>query len=159
MLSLNESLKAENSIRLQLVAATWQEAIMLAVEPLITSGAVEQRYADAIIESTIKSGPYYILCPGMAMPHARPEDGVQRNAFSLITLKEPVIFAGGQEVSVLVSLAATSSEIHLGKAIPQIIALFEITNIFEQLSKSRTEEDIYALIEQTKQSKYLTAFK
>lgn len=48
--------------------------------------------------------------PGMAMPHARPEAGVQRDAFSLITLTHPVKFQDGKEVSVLLALAATSSK-------------------------------------------------
>ena len=41
--------------------------------------------------------------PGMAMPHARPEAGVQRDAFSLITLTHPVKFQDGKEVSVLLA--------------------------------------------------------
>lgn len=159
MLDLKQSLIVEDSVRLQAEAKTWEEAIQVAVAPLEISGAVEKRYAKAIIDSTNQSGPYYILCPGMAMPHARPEDGVQRNAFSLVTLKEPVKFSDGKDVSILVTLAATSAEIHLSKAIPQIIALFELDDIFERLSKIRTKEEIYDLIDETKGSKYLAGFK
>ena len=86
-MNLKQALIENNSIRLGLEAADWKEAVKLTVEPLIESGAILPEYYDAIIESTEEYGPYYILMPGMAMPHARPEAGVQRDAFSLITLQ------------------------------------------------------------------------
>ena len=154
-MNLKQVLTDNKSIRLGLSAATWQEAVKLAVEPLIESGAVQPQYYDAIVESTEEYGPYYILMPGMAMPHARPEAGVNRDAFSLITLTEPVTFSDGKEVSILLSLAATSSKIHTSVAIPQIIALFELENSIERLKACQSEEEVLALIEESKDSPYL----
>lgn len=147
-----------NSIRLGLTAKDWQEAVKLSVDPLIESGAVLPEYYDAIIASTKEHGPYYILTPGMAMPHARPEAGVQRDAFSLITLTEPVTFTDGKEVSVLLTLAATSSAIHASVAIPQIIALFELDNAIDRLLACKTPEDVLALVDEFKNSPYLEGF-
>ena len=147
-----------NSIRLGLTAKDWQEAVKLSVDPLIESGAVLPEYYDAIIASTKEHGPYYILTPGMAMPHARPEAGVQRDAFSLITLTEPVTFTEGKEVSVLLTLAATSSAIHASVAIPQIIALFELDNAIDRLLACKTPEDVLALVDESKNSPYLEGF-
>lgn len=154
-MNLKQVLTDNKSIRLGLSAATWQEAVKLAVEPLIESGAVQPQYYDAIVESTEEYGPYYILMPGMAMPHARPEAGVNRDAFSLITLTEPVTFSDGKEVSVLLSLAATSSKIHTSVAIPQIIALFELENSIERIKACKSDEEVLALIEESKDSPYL----
>lgn len=154
-MNLKQALTDNKSIRLGLSAETWQEAVKLSVEPLIESGAVQPQYYDAIVESTEEYGPYYILMPGMAMPHARPEAGVNRDAFSLITLTEPVTFSDGKEVSILLSLAATSSKIHTSVAIPQIIALFELENSIERLKASQSEEEVLALIEESKDSPYL----
>ena len=147
-----------NSIRLGLTAKDWQEAVKLSVDPLIESGAVLPEYYDAIIASTKEHGPYYILTPGMAMLHARPEAGVQRDAFSLITLTEPVTFTDGKEVSVLLTLAATSSAIHASVAIPQIIALFELDNAIDRLLACKTPEDVLALVDESKNSPYLEGF-
>ena len=147
-----------NSIRLGLTAKDWQEAVKLSVDPLIESGAVLPEYYDAIIASTKEHGPYYILTPGMAMPHASPEAGVQRDAFSLITLTEPVTFTDGKEVSVLLTLAATSSAIHASVAIPQIIALFELDNAIDRLLACKTPEDVLALVDESKNSPYLEGF-
>ncbi len=48
------------------------------------------------------------------MPHARPEDGVNRTAFALVTLTEPVYFEGEDEpVDVMVTLAGSSSDEHM----------------------------------------------
>ncbi|MBF0849075.1 arginine--tRNA ligase, partial [Streptococcus danieliae] len=82
-----------------------------------SSYAVTREYYEAILESTEEYGPYYILMPGMAMPHAKAGVGVNRDSFSLITLDEPVAFSDGKEVSVLVTLAATSADIHTSVAI------------------------------------------
>lgn len=154
-MNLTQALTENNSIRLGLSADTWQEAVRLSIDPLIDSGAVKEEYYHAIIESTEEYGPYYILMPGMAMPHARPEAGVNRDSFSLITLTEPVTFSDGKEVQVLLALAATSSEIHTSVAIPQIIALFELENSIERLSNCQSPEEVLAMIDESKNSPYL----
>ena len=154
-MNLKQALIDNDSIRLGVTASDWKEAVKLAVEPLVESGAVKAEYYDAIIASTAQYGPYYILMPGMAMPHARPEAGVQRDAFSLITLTHPVKFQDGKEVSVLLALAATSSKIHTSVAIPQIIALFELENSVERLQSCQTKEEVLAMIDESKDSPYL----
>lgn len=153
-LNLKSALNENDSIRLNQDADTWEQAVYQCIDPLIKSGAVEKKYYDAIIASTEKYGPYYILMPGMAMPHARPENGVKKNAFSLITLKKPVTFSDGKTVSVLVGLAAMSSDIHTGLAIPQIVAVFELDNIIKKMTDAKTKQDILSLIDQANISKY-----
>lgn len=155
MLSLKQSLIENQSIKLGESAQTWQEAIAVAAAPLIASGAVEGDYPTAIIASTEKFGPYYILMPGMAMPHARPEDGVKRDAFSLVVLKSPVVFSDGKEVSVLITLAATSSDIHTGIAIPQIVAVFELPNIIQRLEQASAVNEVLSIIDEADMSAYL----
>lgn len=155
MLSLKNSLIENNSIRLNQRAQNWQEAIKIATAPLVDSHAVEEKYSDAIIASTLHYGPYYILMPGLAMPHARPSDGVNQDAFSLVVLKEPVVFSDGKEISILITLAATSSAIHTSIAIPQIIAVFELPNIVERLLKVETSEEVLELIDEADFSQYI----
>lgn len=157
-MNLKQALIENNSIRLGLNATTWQEAVKLSIDPLIESGAVLPEYYDAVIASTEEYGPYYILMPGMAMPHARPEAGVQRDSFSLVTLTEPVTFSDGKEVSVLIALAATSSQIHASVAIPQVVALLEIENAVSRLEQATTAEEVLAMINETKDSPYLAGF-
>lgn len=154
-MNLTKAFKENNSIRLGLMATDWKEAVKLAVQPLVESGAVEEKYYDAIIESTEEYGPYYILMPGMAMPHARPEAGVNRDSFALVTLVDPVNFPDGTNVSVLLTLAATSSAIHTSVAIPQIIALFELENSIERLVNCQSAEEVLTMVDESKDSPYL----
>ncbi|WP_105979634.1 PTS sugar transporter subunit IIA [Staphylococcus simulans] len=148
-------LKNENSILLNQEADNWESAIAVSCEPLVKSGAIESRYIDSIIASTHKYGPYYLLMDGMAMPHSRPEDGVNRNAFSLVTFKSPISFPDGKEAQVFVVLAAISSEIHTSVAIPQIVSIFDTENIIERLVSCKSKKEIYDIISKIDLNQYL----
>ena len=146
-MTLLDSLKENNSVILKKEAETWEEAIKVCMQPLLDKGTIEQEYVDAIIERTKELGPFYILAPGLAMPHERPEKGVNKDCFSFVTLKEPVTFPDGQEVDILIGLAATSTDIHNGEAIPQIVTLFDDEDAFDQIRAAQTNEDIYKIME------------
>ena len=146
-MTLLDSLKENNSIILKKEAETWEEAIKVCMQPLLDKGTIEQEYVDAIIERTKELGPFYILAPGLAMPHERPEKGVNKDCFSFVTLKEPVTFPDGQEADILIGLAATSTDIHNGEAIPQIVTLFDDEDAFDKIRAAQTNEDIYKIME------------
>lgn len=146
-MTLLDSLKENNSVILKKEAKTWEEAIKVCMQPLLDKGTIEQEYVDAIIERTKELGPFYILAPGLAMPHERPEKGVNKDCFSFVTLKEPVTFPDGQEVDILIGLAATSTDIHNGEAIPQIVTLFDDEDAFDKIRAAQTNEDIYKIME------------
>ncbi len=145
-MNLIDSLRENNSVAVKQVAGTWEEAVRACMNPLLENNAVEQSYVDAIISRTKELGPFYILAPGLAMPHERPEMGVNRNSFSFVTLKEPVVFPDGQEVDILIGLAAVNSDVHNGEAIPQIVMLFEDEDVFEKIRAAEVPEDIYKII-------------
>ena len=113
---------------------------------IIEAGSVEKRYLDAIIEKTHELGPFYILAPGLAMPHDRPESGVIKDSFSFVTLKNEVTFPDGQKVDILVGLAATSADIHNSEAIPQIVELFDDEESFEKIRNAESVEELIAII-------------
>ncbi len=152
-MSFKESLIKNNSIRLQASAADWREAVELGTSMLIKSGAIEQSYHDAIISSVEAHGPYIVIAPHFAMPHARPEDGVNHTAFALVTLSTPVFFEGEPvPVDVLVTLAGSSSDEH-------IQGLTEVTQVLDdpdsetginldKLRECLTKEDVYRVIDE-----------
>ncbi|MWN90594.1 PTS ascorbate-specific transporter subunit IIA [Gilliamella sp. Pra-s65] len=152
-MALKESLIENNSILLKAEASNWQEAVKLGTDMLVVSKAIEPSYYDAIIRCVKTMGPYIIIAPNFAMPHARPEDGVNRTAFALVTLKNPVYFDGEDEpVDVLVTLAGSTSDQHME-------GLMEVTQILDdensetgvdldKLRRCNTKEDVYAVIDQ-----------
>ncbi|WP_109077676.1 PTS sugar transporter subunit IIA [Aggregatibacter kilianii] len=120
---LKESLIENNSIKLNQTASTWEEAIKIGTDLLVASGAIEPRYYDHIVDNIKKLGPYIVLAPGLAMPHARPEEGVIKTAFGLTTLTAPVDL-NGESISVLLTLAGSDSNSHME-------GIMEITQIFD----------------------------
>lgn len=101
--------------RIQVVdeAADWKQAIRMAIQPLVEDGYAESRYISAIYDSVKKNGDYFILAPGFALPHTRPEEGCLKTGLSLVKLKKPVTFSGGEEVRVLVGLCAADASEHI----------------------------------------------
>ena len=138
-MTLKQALLENDSVSLRQSAKTWQEAIEICMRPLVKSGAVKREYVDAIIERTKELGPFYVLAPGLAMPHERPEKGV--------TLEEPVVFDDGQEVDILIGLAAENADVHNGEAIPQIVMLFDDEDVFDKIRAAEKPEDIYKIID------------
>jgi PTS system ascorbate-specific IIA component len=55
---------------------------------------IEPEYVTAIVEQHHTLGPYYVLA-GLAMPHARPEEGAKGLGLSLLKLKQGVSFGAG----------------------------------------------------------------
>ncbi|UUM19549.1 MULTISPECIES: PTS sugar transporter subunit IIA [unclassified Mycoplasma] len=146
-INLVEILKKYDTVNVQLKAKDWKEAVKHSVQPLIDKGLVESRYYDAVVENTIKYGPYYIVADYFAMPHAQSEAGVLKNSFSLVTLSEPVYFENDERpVKLLVALAATSAEVHTSEALPQIVKIFGDPANVEAIIKATSKEQVVELI-------------
>ncbi|EGQ7789819.1 PTS sugar transporter subunit IIA [Vibrio cholerae] len=134
-------------IRIYPNAADWKDAVQKSCQALIDNGAVEPRYVDAIFRSHEELGPYYVVGPSMAMPHARPEDGVNRLSLAITVIQQGVHFdsEGNDPVKMLVTLAATDSESHVG-AIAQLAELFMNEEHVDQICNAQTIEDVLAVI-------------
>lgn len=151
-MNLKQSLIDNNSIKLHQTASNWEEAIKIGTDMLVASGAIEPRYYDNIISKIKEMGPYIILAPGLAMPHARPEEGVIKTAFALVTLKEPIYFEGEDDpVDVLLTLAGSDSDQHMQ-------GLMEITQVLDdpdsdtgvdldKVRRCQSAQDVYAVID------------
>ncbi|PSV09658.1 PTS sugar transporter subunit IIA [Photobacterium leiognathi] len=152
-MAFKQSLIENNSIALQASATTWEQAIKIGTDMLIASGAIQPSYHDAIIQSVKTLGPYIVIAPQLALPHARPENGVNRTAFALVTLQQPIVFDGEDEpVDVLITLAGSSSDEHME-------GLLEVTQIIDdeesdtgvdldKLRRCRSADDVYRVIDE-----------
>lgn len=79
-----------------------------------------------MISAVEEFGPYMVIAPGIAIPHARPEDGALAVGLSLITLDTPVNFGNPENdpVSLVICLCSTDSESHLD-ALARLVSLLE----------------------------------
>lgn len=90
----------------------WDEALKLAAKPLVENGIVEPRYVDALVANKDRD-PYIVIGPGLAIPHAAPEEGVIQTGMSLLQLETPVHFSEEEQIKVLVVIAAKDKHQHI----------------------------------------------
>lgn len=88
-------------------ADDWREAIRLVGELYEDRGIADCEYTEAMIGAVEEFGPYMVLVPGVAMPHAKSMNGVHRSGQVVVTLASPVCFGheANDPVDVLVSFA------------------------------------------------------
>ena len=82
----------EDVVLLNAEARTTEEAIRLAGNLLVNTGQVRESYVDAMVKGFNEVGAYIVIAPGIATPHARPENGVIEKCLSFVRLQEPVKF-------------------------------------------------------------------
>lgn len=78
-----EELLTEKTIKLNVEAKDWEEAVRKGGAILVENDLAEPRYVDAMVKLVKENGPYIVIAPDIAMPHARPEDGVKQACMSL----------------------------------------------------------------------------
>ncbi|MCX8025042.1 MAG: PTS sugar transporter subunit IIA [Thermanaerothrix sp.] len=103
------------TIALRVPAADWEEAVRAAGQLLVASGAAEPRYIDGMIRTVRELGPYIVIAPGVALPHARPEEGALREGYALVTLEQPINFGNpdNDPVQVVIAFCAPDASTHL----------------------------------------------
>lgn len=142
-----KDLLTDKTIRINVNAKNWEEAVKIGGGILVENGFVEPRYVDAMVMNVREIGPYIVIAPGIAMPHARPEDGVKQVCMSLITLMNPVKFGNevNDPVRLVVCFGAIDNSTHL-KALSQLMSLFMDYDYMENLFNAKSVESILAII-------------
>lgn len=125
----------------------WQEAIRLSGAPLLSEKAVEPEYMEAIIKKVKDLGPFIDLGSGIAIPHARPEEGVNKLGMSILKLDEPVNLLDDEAhaVSILIFIAATDNHTHL-RALSQLTKILVDTEKVNKLKSATKVDEIMTLI-------------
>lgn len=136
----------ESSISVIHAAKDWQEAIEFSMASLLAINYVNESYIQAIKDSTTRNGPYYILAPSVAMPHARPECGALKTGMSLTLIEQPVYFPENNEpIKLLIGLSAADADSHIG-AIQALSELLCEDEILEQLLTAISEKQLADII-------------
>ena len=125
----------------------WRSAVRLACHPLEQQGKVSAAYADAIIQATEQSGPWYILSPEFALPHARPDEGVlsKESALSVVCCGHSVAFPEHPDVRLIIVLAAADSDQHI-EMIQRLVCWLDEGNHLQQLTTVANQTQFTALM-------------
>lgn len=147
--SLTDLLKAELIQQVDSVS-DWQDAVRLAAQPLLAHGYIEESYIQAMIESINETGPYIVLAPKVAVPHASPDAGVHQLGISLLQVKEPVDFSedddDDKKVQLIFVLAAVDSTAHL-RALQELALILDDEEAIDSLIAASDPREILAIID------------
>ncbi|MBU5675835.1 PTS sugar transporter subunit IIA [Alkaliphilus sp. MSJ-5] len=143
---INEFVKLEN-IAVNVKADCWKEAVRKAGQLLLSSDCIEERYIDAMIEKVTELGPYIVIAPQIAMPHARPEDGVKQTSIAIITLQNGVNFGHEKNdpVKLLIALAAIDSTAHI-EALANLMDILGNEEKLNNILNSKTSKELYEFL-------------
>ncbi|PYI51499.1 PTS sugar transporter subunit IIA [Paenibacillus flagellatus] len=133
-------------IALDRLADTAEDAIRAAGELLAASGAADAAYTEAMVEAYREKGPYFVLAPGIALPHAKAERGVREASVSFVRLSRPIRFGHktNDPVDLVFALGSASNAEHIAMLRRLTVALNDPANI-AALRRAETAEDVVAL--------------
>lgn len=125
----------------------WEEAIDTAAEPLKKKGKITQSYVEAMINKVKDYGPFIHIGKGVALPHARPEDGVNELGMSLLRVETPVLLSDDEKhpIQIFICLAAIDNEMHL-KALASLTRILSNKEKLETLLSASSKEEILAIM-------------
>ncbi|MFG6115671.1 BglG family transcription antiterminator [Halobacillus sp. MO56] len=146
---LNELL-TEQTIQFKDHVSSWEEAIKTAAQPLIVQQAIRPEYIQAMIDNVNEMGPYIVIAPRIAIPHARPEAGVEKLGMSFLRLKDPVYFSDKEKhrAQLVIILAAIDNQTHL-KALAQLTEMLSNDENVEQLIAASEPEHVIEIVNKT----------
>lgn len=145
---MTESVLAEATFSPGVAAASWEDAVRAAGRDLVHARAVGPAYVDEMVQLIDDGGPWCVIAPGIALPHARPSALVRRAAAAIVTLREPVEFghAHHDPVRVVVAVASTTQAEHI-RTLAAIAVQLDRAGVVDAIADATTRADAIAAIE------------
>jgi mannitol/fructose-specific phosphotransferase system IIA component (Ntr-type) len=134
-------------IAIDIKAEDWQAAVRAVGQLMVDTNVVEERYVEGMINTTKELGPYIVIAPGVAIPHARPEDGVVAPCLAFARLDPPVNFGNehNDPVHILFALGAIDHDGHVD-ALKQVAELLLDGQKYTDLLTAVTVDEVAAII-------------
>ena len=134
--------------RVHLEVTDWAAAVDAAVQLLVEAGAATPAYAARCVQNLREQGPYIVIAPGLALAHARPEDGALALALSVVTLAPPVPFGhpANDPVAVVLAFASPDRNAHIG--LLAALARRLADGLGEQLRTAASDDAAVALLQE-----------
>jgi mannitol/fructose-specific phosphotransferase system IIA component (Ntr-type) len=109
------TMMSEKTVKANVVVASWEDATNFIGDLLVQAGKITPDYISAMKRVLQEMGPYAVIAPGIALLHARPEDGVVEPCLGLITLVHPVPFGHSENdpVDLVFVLGAVDKQAHI----------------------------------------------
>ena len=127
-------------------AKNWKEAVNIAGELLVKNGFAKPAYIDGMLKLTEELGPYIVITPGIAIPHARPEDGAIKPGFSVVKLADPVEFGNpnNDPVHLIIGFCSPNANAHVD-FLAKLARILEQDMLLEKITSLQTKKELINL--------------
>ena len=124
----------------------WEDAIKFSSKGLLEQGYIKESYVDAMISSVKEYGPYIVIAPNIAMPHARPEAGSNKVGFAVTLCEDAVSFSDAPEhqARLMVTLSCVSADTHI-MMLQALVNVLGDDEKFQAILNATTKEEIVNL--------------
>ena len=130
----------------------WQEAVRVAIEPLVDRGDVTENYADDVIANIKEYGPYVCIVPRICIPHAMSPSNVKVSNIAFVKFNKPVNFEnddnkGEQFISTLFfAIAASDPDEHLHN-LTLLMEALDNPELIDKLCNASSIEELNAIVD------------
>ena len=144
-------LLSEDRILVDFQADSWETAVRQAGRLLYETGAVKEEYIEAMVDTIKEHGPYIVIWPGTALPHADMKEGVMQEAASLVRLKPSVNFhnEANDPVRYVIGMSILSAE-SINQALYDVMIIFGNEKTKQMLDKMPDERSVLEAINSLK---------
>lgn len=130
----------EDHIQVVEAVDSWEDSVRQSARVLLEKKYITENYIDAMVKSVHMNGSYIVIIPNVAMPHARPEEGVNKSCLSFLKINQPVMYPQDQEVRLVFVLAGNDNEGHID-LISSLADLLEDKQAVKALLQAKTPEE------------------
>jgi mannitol operon transcriptional antiterminator len=136
-----------DTVQVKAVCSNWEQAVDRAGDILFRNRMVEIEYISAIKKLIVKYGAQMVIMPGVALLHARPEDGVRHIGMSLVSLQKAVPFGNSEydPVDIIVCLAAINNLSHV-KALMQLMSLLKNKKMQTKMRNAKNTKEMLSIL-------------
>lgn len=124
----------------------WHDAITVASEPLLKKQIITSEYVEVMKDLYPTVSPYIVLRRNIVIPHAGPEDGVNKVGMSLLKIKNGLTLEDGNTLYLVAVIAAVDKNQHLN-ALLQLMKLADDDSTVKSMREMQDQNEIYAVIE------------
>lgn len=146
MTSLGDDL-TRHGVDLTVEVADWRALTRHVGAMLVDAGLARDDYTAAMIDNVERNGPYVVIAPGLALLHARPEEGAIAPGIVLAVPCEPVVFghSTNDPVRVALGLTAVDDTGHLD-ALTTLATVFSAPDAVERVTGVTDPNDLAAVL-------------
>jgi mannitol/fructose-specific phosphotransferase system IIA component (Ntr-type) len=135
-----------NQVRIGIDAPDWQSAVRATGRILVENDLAEEGYIEAMVNMVKELGPYIVITPGIAIPHARPEEGAKKVGFAAVKLATPICFGNefNDPVYLVLGFCSPNAKAHV-EILTRIAEVLEVEGILDSIIAANSAGEIATL--------------